>query len=344
VEVKATRTTEVEGDADDDSNDIGKMFPLNLAIPTPGNYKIRMEYLEDASVFRSNTSVTGFPFSIDNAISLTGALYDGDTVTNSYYYLYDIKVKSVGCPSKRIAVKAVKGNQIEPVIEAIGSTTVCDTPVKLQFSGDINLSFQWKKDGADIPGATASTYTATESGVYTLIVANSECTSAASNAITLNIIKLAKPSVSQNDGTLTSSSSVGNQWYFNGEPITGANGKSYKATTSGYYRVKVFDQACSIDSDSIEVYLTPPVENGAWLYPNPTADLVNVKYRAKEDPSSVIVNVYNVLGVKIINGQLTREFRDIYSGKVSTSHLPAGVYVVKVEAEGKSWTERLIKD
>ena len=59
VPVTATRTTPLTGDQADDANDKGAMFPLKLAIPTPGNYRIRMEYGDDASVFRSNSGVSG---------------------------------------------------------------------------------------------------------------------------------------------------------------------------------------------------------------------------------------------------------------------------------------------
>ena len=47
------------------------------------------------------------------------------------------------------------------------------------------------------------------------------------------------PTITQNGLTLTSSSPVNNQWYYNDEPIPGATGQTYQCTYPGWYMVVV---------------------------------------------------------------------------------------------------------
>ena len=48
------------------------------------------------------------------------------------------------------------------------------TPLHVAATGSGTLSYQWKKDGVDISGATADTYTPTTSGTYSCVVTNTE--------------------------------------------------------------------------------------------------------------------------------------------------------------------------
>ena len=48
------------------------------------------------------------------------------------------------------------------------------TPLSVAATGSGTLSYQWRKDGVDISGANASSYTPTSSGTYTCVVTNTE--------------------------------------------------------------------------------------------------------------------------------------------------------------------------
>jgi len=65
------------------------------------------------------------------------------------------------------------------------------TPLSVAATGSGTLSYQWQKNGADIPGATSSTYTPNASGSYTCVVTNTEAghsaTSVTSDAAVVNI-------------------------------------------------------------------------------------------------------------------------------------------------------------
>jgi gliding motility-associated-like protein len=114
---------------------------------------------------------------------------------------------------------------------------------------------QWYKDGVASSGATNQTYSAIASGVYTVIVTASGCSSMASagTTITVNdipstpIIGAGGPTTFCAGGSvvLTSSSAMGNQWYKDGVAISGATNQTYSAIASGVYTVIVTASGCS---------------------------------------------------------------------------------------------------
>ena len=65
------------------------------------------------------------------------------------------------------------------------------TPLNVAATGSGTLSYQWQKDGVNIPGAIAETYTPNASGSYTCVVSNTEAghsaTSVTSDAAVVNI-------------------------------------------------------------------------------------------------------------------------------------------------------------
>lgn len=65
------------------------------------------------------------------------------------------------------------------------------TPLNVAATGSGTLSYQWQKDGVNIPGAIAETYTPNASGSYTCVVTNTEAghsaTSVTSDAAVVNI-------------------------------------------------------------------------------------------------------------------------------------------------------------
>jgi len=75
-----------------------------------------------------------------------------------------------------------------PQITTSGSTTfTAGGSVTLTASSGANYTYQWTKDGANISGATASSYTATESGSYAVTI-NVGAYSISSNPITVNSV------------------------------------------------------------------------------------------------------------------------------------------------------------
>lgn len=118
---------------------------------------------------------------------------------------------------------------------------------------------QWFKDGVAIPGATATTYTVTGGGSYTVQTTSGGCTSPMSAPTVLAY--LPTPSVSPN-GTinvcpgasvkLSANIANGYQWYLDGKAITGATASTYTATKAGNYTVlENLSNTCSVMSAAV---------------------------------------------------------------------------------------------
>jgi hypothetical protein len=166
INAVATRTTPAAGAQADDPNDQGAVYPLNLLLPAAGAYTITTVYDSTATIYRSNTGVTGYPFKIGDVFSIDGnnAVSSTDTAyyKTFYYYLYDVQLQSAGCTSAAKTAVTVSTPEI----------TVNGTILNSSFaSGN-----QWYLDGKAISGATGASFTPALSGSYTVgITLSSGC-------------------------------------------------------------------------------------------------------------------------------------------------------------------------
>jgi hypothetical protein len=154
-----------------------------------------------------------------------------------------------------------------PTITPGGPTTFCQGG-SVTLTSDAAAGNQWYLNGNPIGGATNTTYIATASGDYTVVVTLAGCSSAAS-AVTTVTVNPTPPTPTITPGgpttfcaggsvTLNSSSASGNQWYLNGNPIGGETNQAYVANASGNYTVVVTALGCpSAPSAATTVTVNP---------------------------------------------------------------------------------------
>ncbi|WP_165836246.1 immunoglobulin domain-containing protein [Taibaiella soli] len=155
------------------------------------------------------------------------------------------------------------------------SQTLCEnSPVTFSVAatGTGPLTYQWQKNGANISGATATSYTmaaisAADAGNYTVIVGGvSPCGTTVSNTATLtvqslplNIVATSSTSFCAGGSVLLKASSVPGLtyvWKNNGTAmVPPATDSAYTASTSGSYTVTITNTAngCSGTSNAIVV-------------------------------------------------------------------------------------------
>ncbi|RYE36119.1 MAG: T9SS type A sorting domain-containing protein, partial [Sphingobacteriaceae bacterium] len=151
LKVKATRTTPQAGAAVNDANDVGQVYQLNLTLPAAGTYNINISYGDNATIYRNNGGVTGYPFTAGSFFSITGT-NAATTPQAYYYYFYDLMIKSAGCAAvARTAVPVTK-----PQITSNGNT----------LTSNFNNGNQWYLNNVLIQGATAQNYQPKVSGTY----------------------------------------------------------------------------------------------------------------------------------------------------------------------------------
>ena len=192
INAVATRTRPGAGAQADDPSDTGKVYNLNLLIPSAGNYIITTTFDANATLYRNNGGVGGYPFTVgDGLFSITGnnavdPNNNSDTTyyKNFYYYFYNMKIRAAGCPSAaRQAVTLVR-------------------PTITLNSGILNSNFstgnQWFENGKIITGATNPTYTPTTSGSFKLLVTlNTGCTDTSAS-----FVYIVPPKTGSNDISL----------------------------------------------------------------------------------------------------------------------------------------------
>jgi hypothetical protein len=209
-------------------------------------------------------SVQTFSPSLVNIGTLTAGttyliLVDGVQPTFTAGYSYYFRME---CP-----------NLCSSNISPAGNTTFCaGGSVTLNANIGTGLTYQWKKYGNIIAGATSSSFVATGSGVYKVIVTNSSGCSATSSAVNIIVNPLPPATISATGSTaicpgssVTLNANTGAglnyQWRKYSNDISGATGATYNATGAGTYKVRVTNaNGCSKNSNSIVVTsLTAPV-------------------------------------------------------------------------------------
>lgn len=353
-EVEATRTqsnlTRVGGQLIDDKNDPGQVIYLNLAFPKAGTYLLSQACSNGASIFRSNRSLAdtvnapaniGYPYTIPNILSITGAKFNGAPITSGYYYFYDMKFKSIGCPSPRAAISVSSTPSPSVSISPAGSLTICSSEEKsIVASVSSNASIQWLLNGAAINGATQPNFTANKAGLYQAQVTNGNCSNL-SASLNIKYTNPLPPLISYLNGVLTSSPGEKLQWYLNGNLIPGANSVNYMPTESGNYSIKLTDvNGCPVTSDNYRVSILANEERNPYslitAFPNPTQKEIILGL-----PDEILNK--SLLKVQIWNmqGQLIREER--YAPKdrkisLDLSQTPNGTYLIQLpeipEAKG----------
>jgi hypothetical protein len=147
---------------ENNTNDRGFVYNLNLMVMEPGNHILIMQCSDGASVYRNNGIPAGqnpYPAKLNgtsDAFAITGNGVQAPSDPNSFYYFfYDMKVSTLtGCPSTRVPVTAA--NNVIPTIGQNGNL----------LTSSISTGNQWKLNGADISGATTQQHTASVSGLY----------------------------------------------------------------------------------------------------------------------------------------------------------------------------------
>jgi len=146
------------------------------------------------------------------------------------------------------------------------------------------------------------------------------------------------------NANLVSNSTSGNQWYKDGQVITGATSPSYKPNENGYYSVKVTQNGCtSLFSEAYYYLTTALVDLGSGnfikFFPNPVKDHITIAYSLSEisEPSLLLMN---------IQGQIILSVPKIKHGQqIWLSNLPKGNYTIKIQARnGKNlYLSKLVK-
>lgn len=164
-------------------------------------------------------------------------------------------------------------------------------------------------------------------GTYTCVISNSDTCSVSVNIVLVVHPLPPAPVVMQNGNILQSSASSGNQWYLNGNPISGETGDSYIPTESGNYHVVVTDEnGCENVS---EQFIITEIENlkvnsFVSVYPNPFNSTLYIRNLSGGNPQVILINP---LGQTIMQIQIESQ-----TTQLDLSELSNGMYFLRVDS------------
>ncbi|HUG09429.1 MAG TPA: immunoglobulin domain-containing protein, partial [Opitutaceae bacterium] len=234
-------------------------------------------------------AVVGQEFTVLTATSIVGAFEAIGTSGLPDGTEFEIVA---GATSIVLRVTAGTGTGEVPAITSHPASQTVDEGDPATFTvvatGTAPLSYQWKKGGVDISGATSATYsianvTAGDAGIYTVVVSNFSG-SVTSNAATLSVN--VPPAITSHPTSLTAvlgsdvafsvtasgTNPLSFQWRLNGGNITGATSATLTLTNvhagnAGTYTCVVTNVAGSATSDPATLTLdsTPRIINVSCL-------------------------------------------------------------------------------
>jgi gliding motility-associated-like protein len=218
------------------------------------------------------------------------------------------------------------------------SATICQGGSKV-LTATGGTSYEWKRNNITIPGQTGATYTATEAGIYSVIITNGTCQGPASN--TTEIIQDPTPAgtISPESASICNGSAVvllatggtSYEWQRDGETLPGETSATISVTVPGIYSVIIKGGACSGSASNTsevvemnnsgtryaDVFTAPnvPVQLSArvsgisyeWLPYSGLDDPTSATPKAKlESDREYTVRITNEQGCSIVDTQLVK--------------------------------------
>jgi hypothetical protein len=228
-----------------------------------------------------------------------------------------------------------------PIIVADPAQEICSgTPIRLVASsaGCTDCTYSWNTN----PVTNDSVLTITSSGTYTVGATNKGGTATASMQVQV-FQTPPKPVITVQGNLLTSSSVSGNQWFFNGQAITGATQQKLTVFESGAYSVQVKAGACTGElSETKQVLITSidqlELQGGIKIHPNPVqSDL----YINNPQLLQLSIAVFDLSGKRIKSIRTNRS-----SNTINLQQLRPGIYLLQLfdERNNRFFLRKFVKE
>lgn len=160
---------------------------------------------------------------------------------------------------------------------------------------------------------------------------------------------IATPVVTANGTVLTCTTPAASyQWYLNNNPIPGATGNTYSATSNGNYycEVKYSYTNCTYNSNTQTINTTGVSflvdKNSFYLYPNPAADKLVISYRAVT-PIPVNFELYDLAGKLVLKTTEASPASTDVKKELVLEGVEKGIYVLQISQQDVKVAYRIVK-
>jgi hypothetical protein len=192
------------------------------------------------------------------------------------------------------------------------------------------LTYQWRRNGTIIAGATSASYTSNVLGSYTVTVSNgASCSNTTPNPTVLTNYTPPTAAITASQGTqvcagstIPLSANLGNnltyQWLVNNAALSGQTGVTYNASSAGSYTLRVVSTTTGCTTVSAPVVVT--------VNPLPTATASITGQAARCDSVNLTANTATGVNYQWMLGGV-----DVPGATTQTySALTSGAYTVRV--------------
>ena len=267
------------------------------------------------------------------------------------------------CTGISSIINVVNSTTPSSTITPSGATTLCKgSSLSLNANSGSGFTYQWKKSGVPISGASNISYTPTLSGLYRVVVTNSAGCSKQSSSTTVVFNTLPGATITTlgslnicASGSVVLQANAGTgylyQWKINGLVIAGATNQTYTATTAGSYRVVVTNTngcqklsgaktvtGCRIESiDQNEAIFDFSIQ------PNPNEGTFNISFNSSDwEEDNLNVEIFNTLGQLIYSEKIeVTENMDVIKFSLGET-VSDGMYLIKLSSINRSVTKNFI--
>ncbi len=265
--IYSVRITDVDG-CSATSNDVNITIgiPPQVGIAAAGPTSI----CAGKNVLLKATLGTGYTYQWrKSGIAIAGA--NSSTYTADATGTFTVEVTNAqGCSSISQATNVTVNPVPSAEVGAGGNLTFCvGANVLLRATQGSGYTYQWKNNGLKMEDQTASNFTATTTGIYSVEVTNAMGCSASSASFSVVVNPVPVATITPN-GSLTfcsgknvilmskTGSGYLYQWKRGGTNIPGANDFAYTATTTGTYSVSITNASgCLVSSAASTVVVNP---------------------------------------------------------------------------------------
>lgn len=304
-------------------------------------------------ILRSEQANTGFVPIAEVGAGTTRYQDVGLTAGVIYYYYVqasnaagesDLSNRAFAIPecNLTVAVSIDEENLISRICDDKGAFLLANT-------NSAEATYQWYRNDKPIPNANLNIYQAIENGEYNCrITSGFTCDKQASNPVVVILDELFTINLFFEEGALFASvvGAQTYQWYYDFEPISGANGDFFRPNQEGSYYVEVTSDGCTATSELFFYQITGTesqnLSGQMKLYPVPSPDIINLSLESNLIIGVYEINVYDTKGQKysLDHGFLTQNKLD---KKLNLSHLPSGIYVLEFKGEQATGRRKVIK-
>lgn len=245
---------------------------------TPGasnGESVQIDFDASASIICPGNCIDFTDLSVGNVTSWTWT-FEGSSTSNSSSQnptsicypnagTFDVTLditSSCGNSSLTMPNLIQVGSNLNPSISAQGATNLCTNgTVVLQTSSTGTL--QWLFNDNPIPGATGSTYNATQVGDYSLEVNENGCTGesniiAVTSSFNASITLLGDAELCEGETTTLQANETGTfQWYNGTTLLSGETNATLIVNQSGDYTCEIISNGCTSTSNSIAISVLP---------------------------------------------------------------------------------------